>query len=153
MVSSNQNNSLLGDLMYNKLKLICLLLSGLAGLSIIGPVSAQNTNTQLQVIVSELTVAASKGQLVFNTNCASCHGINARGGTGGPPLIHNIYNPGHHSNEAFVRAVRNGVQQHHWQFGNMPPQKQVAFGDMVFLLKFIRQVQQQNGIKTVAHKM
>jgi hypothetical protein len=28
-----------------------------------------------------------------------------------------------------------------------------VFGDMVFLMKFIREVQQQNGIKTKAHKM
>jgi hypothetical protein len=28
-----------------------------------------------------------------------------------------------------------------------------VFGDMVFLIKFIREVQQQNGIKTKPHKM
>jgi hypothetical protein len=35
----------------------------------------------------------------------------------------------------------------------MPPQKHVAFGDMVFLMKFIREIQQQNGIKVMDHDM
>lgn len=117
------------------------------------PLYAAHNISHVDVKVGDLSVIASKGQMVFNTNCAQCHGVDAAGGVGGPPLIHNIYNPGHHANEAFIRAVRNGVRQHHWQFGDMPSQPQVAFGDMVFLLKFIREVQQQNGIKTMAHKM
>jgi mono/diheme cytochrome c family protein len=114
---------------------------------------ADHKQSHVDVEVGHLSSTASKGQVVFNTNCASCHGIDAAGGIGGPPLIHNIYNPGHHSNASFIRAVRNGVKQHHWQFGDMPPQKHVAFGDMVFLMKFIREIQQQNGIKVMDHDM
>jgi mono/diheme cytochrome c family protein len=114
---------------------------------------ADHKQSHVDVEVGHLSSTASKGQVVFNTNCASCHGIDASGGIGGPPLIHNIYNPGHHSNASFIRAVRNGVKQHHWQFGDMPPQKHVAFGDMVFLMKFIREIQQQNGIKVMDHEM
>jgi mono/diheme cytochrome c family protein len=114
---------------------------------------ADHKKSHVDVEVGHLSSTASKGQVVFNTNCASCHGIDAAGGIGGPPLIHNIYNPGHHSNASFIRAVRNGVKQHHWQFGDMPPQKHVAFGDMVFLMKFIREIQQQNGIKVMDHEM
>ena len=114
---------------------------------------ADHKESHVDVEVGHLSSTASKGQVVFNTNCASCHGIDAAGGIGGPPLIHNIYNPGHHSNASFIRAVRNGVKQHHWQFGDMPPQKHVAFGDMVFLMKFIREIQQQNGIKGMDHDM
>ena len=114
---------------------------------------ADHKESHVDVEVGHLSSTASKGQVVFNTNCASCHGIDAAGGIGGPPLIHNIYNPGHHSNASFIRAVRNGVKQHHWQFGDMPPQKHVAFGDMVFLMKFIREIQQQNGIKVMDHDM
>ena len=90
---------------------------------------------------------------MFNTNCASCHGINAANGMGGLPLIHDIYNPGHHANGAFINVIRNGVHQHHWQFGEMPSQRHIVFGDMVFLVKFIREVQQQNGIKTKPYKL
>ena len=136
--------------MNNTIKLVILLLSGLF---LISPISANHNNSHVDVKVGSLSAAASKGKIVFNTNCASCHGVNASGGMGGPPLIHNIYNPGHHANQSFINAVRNGVRQHHWNFGDMPAQQHVAFGDMVFLLKFIREVQEQNGIKTIAHKM
>jgi cytochrome c2 len=125
----------------------------LSGIFLVSPLYADHKKSHVNVEVGDLSSLASKGQLVFNTNCASCHGVDAAGGIGGPPLIHDIYNPGHHANESFIHAVRNGVQQHHWNFGDMPPQKHIAFGDMVFLMKFIREVQQQNGIKTVTHKM
>ena len=136
--------------MKNNLMLVPLLI---VSLFVAGPLYADHNKSHVNVELGELSAKASKGQVVFNSNCASCHGVNAAGGSGGPPLIHTIYNPGHHGNKAFVSAVRNGVNQHHWTFGNMPPQRQVAFGDMVFLMKFIREVQEQNGIKTMAHKM
>ena len=114
---------------------LVILLSGLFWTSL---VSADHKNTHVDVKVDALSATASKGQMVFNTNCASCHGVNAAGGMGGPPLIHTLYNPGHHSNQSFINAMRNGVRQHHWNFGDMPSQQQVAFGDMVFVIKFIR---------------
>jgi len=114
---------------------------------------AGHNNSHVDVVVGELSKQGLKGQVVFNNNCAACHGENAAGGLGGPPLIHTIYNPGHHANEAFVRAVKNGVRKHHWNFGNMPPQPQIGFSDLVFLTKFIREVQAQNGIATMQHQM
>jgi mono/diheme cytochrome c family protein len=136
--------------MNNNFSLLVVLLSTLF---LVNHTHADHKESHVDVEVGHLSSTASKGQVVFNTNCASCHGIDAAGGIGGPPLIHNIYNPGHHSNASFIRAVRNGVKQHHWQFGDMPPQKHVAFGDMVFLMKFIREIQQQNGIKVMDHDM
>tara|TARA_B110000211_G_scaffold214009_1_gene255048 strand:+ start:426 stop:836 length:411 start_codon:yes stop_codon:yes gene_type:complete len=136
--------------MNNNFSLLVVLLSTLF---LVNHTHADHKKSHVDVKVGHLSSTASKGQVVFNTNCASCHGIDAAGGIGGPPLIHNIYNPGHHSNASFIRAVRNGVKQHHWQFGDMPPQKHVAFGDMVFLMKFIREIQQQNGIKVMDHDM
>jgi hypothetical protein len=53
-------------------------------------------------------------------NCAVCHGPAATGSMQGPPLVHEIYEPGHHPDELFVRAVMEGVAQHHWDFGPMP---------------------------------
>jgi mono/diheme cytochrome c family protein len=136
--------------MKKKLMLAPLLM---VSLFVAGPLYADHNKSHVNVEVGDLSANASKGQVVFNSNCASCHGVNAAGGIGGPPLIHTLYNPGHHSNKSFVSAVRNGVNQHHWKFGNMPPQRQVAFGDMVYLMKFIREVQEQNGIKNKAHTM
>ena len=87
----------------------------------------QNGHVDVQVFANELSPRAVQGQTVFNTLCAVCHGENASGTLAGPPLIHTIYNPNHHDNNSFSRAVTKGVQQHHWTYGNMPPLKGVGF--------------------------
>jgi hypothetical protein len=62
---------------------------------------------------------AAQGKQLFARNCATCHGL--RGSHSGPPLLHKVYEPSHHSDLSFYMAVNKGVRQHHWQFGNMPP--------------------------------
>ena len=104
--------------------------------------------------VPELSPLAETGRTAFGANCAACHGVNGGGGTElGPPLIHRIYNPGHHGDMAFVFAARRGVPQHHWQFGNMPPQPQVKDADIKAIIRFMREMQLANGIKTKPHNM
>ena len=73
------------------------------------------------VVVPALSEPAVAGQQVFNTTCVLCHGVNAAGTNQGPPLVHKIYEPGHHADFSFRNAVSNGVPAHHWNFGNMPP--------------------------------
>ena len=107
----------------------------------------------VDVTVGTLSPRAAAGQLTFNDNCAACHGINGQGTLIGPPLIHDIYNPGHHPNESFTRAVLKGVQQHHWQYGNMPPQPHIGFSEITNIIAFVREVQANNGIITQEHKM
>lgn len=67
--------------------------------------------------------------------------------------MHDIYNPGHHADEAFLRAARNGVQQHHWRFGDMPPQPQVSDEQLVQIVRYVRELQQANGIRFKPHRM
>ena len=73
------------------------------------------------LIQSNLPSQAEGGEQLFAVNCAGCHGANAAGSDKGPTLISPIYRPGHHGDAAFQRAVREGVPQHHWFFGDMPP--------------------------------
>lgn len=107
----------------------------------------------VDVTVGELSSRAQAGQAVFNQHCSVCHGVDGAGTRLGPPLIHAIYNPGHHDNKSFARAVTQGVQQHHWPYGNMPAQPQVGFSDLSKIMAFIREVQKQNGIETRKHRM
>lgn len=101
----------------------------------------------VQVTVPPLGPEATLGQKVFNDTCAACHGENGAGLRGvGPPLIHRIYEPGHHADFSFLRAVQAGVQQHHWPFGDMPAQPQISERDLTLILAFIRTVQKANGI-------
>lgn len=91
---------------------------------------------------------AAIGQRIFEGACASCHGINAAGTQGiAPPLVHKIYEPNHHGDEAFQRAAALGVNSHHWPFGDMAPIKGLTRGDVTMIVAYIRELQRANGIK------
>ena len=100
----------------------------------------------VKVTVPPLSASAARGKSIFDVNCASCHGLNAAGTDQGPPLVHNIYEPGHHADGAFYLAAKVGVRQHHWRFGNMPPQPQISEIQMKAVVQYIRQLQVANGI-------
>lgn len=110
---------------------------------------SQNPPTGLQVASSTPNVATlNAGRTLFRANCASCHGQGAVGVEGaGPPFIHIIYEPNHHADASFYAAVKNGVRAHHWPYGNMPPQPQVAQEEMEKIIAYIRKIQRQNGIE------
>jgi mono/diheme cytochrome c family protein len=113
-----------------------------------------STNTQVIVRVPDsLSTAAQRGRIVFNANCAQCHGKTAGGTDKGPPFIHQIYNPGHHADQAFFLAAQNGVRAHHWSFGDMPPQPQVGTKDIADIVTFVRELQTANGIHYQPHNM
>lgn len=105
------------------------------------------------VVPKKFTQAGQKGQQVFTANCAGCHGAKADGTDQGPPLIHDIYNPGHHADQAFIMAARFGVRQHHWRFGNMPAQPQTSEADVRLIIEYVRELQTANGIRYKPHTM
>ena len=94
-----------------------------------------------------LSQNAQIGKLAFEAKCTSCHGTNAAGRDGvAPPLVHIIYESNHHGDESFQRAVAMGVQAHHWSFGNMPAVEGLTRGDVMMIIKYIRELQRENGI-------
>ncbi|MDG1298396.1 MAG: cytochrome c [Paracoccaceae bacterium] len=94
-----------------------------------------------------LSKNAQIGKLAFEAKCTSCHGTNAAGRDGvAPPLVHIIYESNHHGDESFQRAVAMGVQAHHWSFGNMPAVEGLTRGDVKMIIKYIRELQRENGI-------
>ena len=98
------------------------------------------------VVVPDLSENAQAGERTFNANCALCHGPNASGTGLGPPLVHKIYEPGHHQDFTIESAVRNGVPAHHWQFGNMLPVPTVSDEEIPNIICYIRELQRANGI-------
>ena len=115
-----------------------------AGLWWFGP--NRSGSGPVDVVLPELSRPAQAGQTAFQESCATCHGDLA-GGTGqGPPLVHKIYEPSHHADAAFVLAAKRGVTQHHWNFGNMPPQPHVGDRAMQQIIEFVRELQVANGI-------
>jgi len=107
----------------------------------------------VDVKVPQLSETAKSGERHFNKNCASCHGGNAAGSDQGPPLIHDIYNPGHHADGSFFLAAQRGVRRHHWSFGDMPPQPQMKERQIAEIVAYVRELQKANGIFYKPHQM
>jgi mono/diheme cytochrome c family protein len=93
------------------------------------------------------TESQDRGATLFASKCASCHGPNATGGDKGPPLLHRTYEPSHHGDDAFYRAVRQGVKSHHWSFGDMPPVAGVTDDEIAQIISYIRAGQAAIGIE------
>ena len=99
------------------------------------------------VLPDALSANAEIGKLAFDAKCAVCHGTNAAGQDGvAPPLVHKIYEPGHHGDASFLLAAKNGVRAHHWRFGNMPPVEGITDGDVKMIVAYVRELQRANGI-------
>ena len=107
----------------------------------------ERSKKQISVIVPELSAEAKNGKIAFETHCVQCHGINSSGTDRGPSLIDRIYQPAHHGDFSFVRAVTLGVPQHHWLFGSMPAQPQVPRQEIDRTIVYIRELQKANGIQ------
>jgi mono/diheme cytochrome c family protein len=124
----------------------------------IGVVASQafnksNDGTAASVKVPKLSAQASAGKVAFDANCAQCHGTNGAGTKQGPPFVNDIYNPGHHSDIAFSYAVRQGVRRHHWPFGDMPAQPKVTDAQVADIVRYVRELQEANGIFYKLHQM
>lgn len=83
------------------------------------------------------------GEEVFADSCQTCHGPRAAGGLAGPPLIHEIYEPSHHPDEAFRTAVARGVEPHHWDFAGMPPIPGLDDTDVEAVIAYVRSLQRE----------
>ncbi len=112
------------------------------------PSASSSDTASVEVMLPEtFSSNAQLGQLAFEAKCAACHGVNAAGQDGvAPPLVHVIYEPGHHGDESFQRAAAMGVQAHHWPFGNMSPVEGLTRGDVTMIIAYIRELQRANGI-------
>lgn len=75
------------------------------------------------------------------------HGADATGQEGvAPPLVHKIYEPSHHGDQAFFLAAKQGVRAHHWRFGDMPPVEGITDPEIERIVTYIRTLQRANGI-------
>lgn len=89
----------------------------------------------------------AEGSDLYAANCAECHGEDLRGTEQGPPFLSPIYEPGHHSDGAFLLAVQTGVRAHHWNFGDMPPVEGLTPEDVEAIVAFVRETQRTEGFE------
>ena len=128
------------------LVIVALVVAGAIGWRYLPRTGPESGPPMADVTVPELSAEAKAGEAAFNDYCASCHGLNAAGQRGvAPPLVHIIYEPNHHGDQAFVRAIMLGVPAHHWQFGDMPPVEGIDAGEVRQIITYVRALQQANG--------
>lgn len=87
-----------------------------------------------------------EGRLAFATECAGCHGRMAEGTGRGPALIDPVWGPSRFGDDAFRRAVREGVPSRLWRFGDMPAFPDLPEREVDRILAFVRQVQRTQGV-------
>ena len=91
--------------------------------------------------------ADADGGSVYQARCASCHGEDLRGTDKGPSQLSIVYEPNHHGDESYRSAIRNGVAQHHWGFGNMPAVEDITDDQIERVITYIRTQQQEFGFE------
>jgi mono/diheme cytochrome c family protein len=96
---------------------------------------------------TDAPVAVSDGAALYAANCASCHGAELQGTARGPAHLSIVYEPSHHSDESFRRAIANGVPAHHWNFGDMPPVEGLSSAQVDAIIGYVREVQQREGFE------
>jgi len=89
-----------------------------------------------------LSPTAWQGRALYKKWCGACHGKTAGGTTIGPPLVE--YDAEHHGDETFYSAVRYGVKQHHWSFGDMPSMPHVTREQTRRIIVYVRETQNAN---------
>lgn len=87
------------------------------------------------------------GKPIYEKHCAACHGADLNGTETGPPFLHRVYEPSHHSDAAFQMAVAQGVRAHHWQFGDMAPLPELTPDEVAHITAYIRMHQRRVGIR------
>ena len=100
-----------------------------------------------------VTFEGTDGASLFAQACAGCHGEDLTGTDQGPPFLHAFYVPGHHGDAAFFLAAQRGVRSHHWNFGDMQAQPQVSRRQIEVIVRYVRELQEANGIFYKPHKM
>ena len=90
--------------------------------------------------------ATEAGRIVFAEQCVVCHGRLAEGTGRGPGLIHPDYSPARLDDDAFRRAVHQGVPPRRRGATGMSAIASVSARDVDQVLVFLRGLQRERGI-------
>lgn len=126
---------------------IVSLISTIAALNACDRPEPEQVRQRQHMPAPDFVADADRGETLFHAHCSRCHGKAASGTDHGPPLIHPIYRPGHHADLTFYWAAKDGVKQHHWQFGDMPPVSGVSPEDVGHIVAYVRREQRRAGIR------
>lgn len=130
----------------SRFALVTLIAVASASLAGCGESDPETARKNLHLPPEGYVADGTRGEAAFSKWCVNCHGPAGSGSGIGPPLVDSTYRPGHHPDMAFHMAVKNGVKQHHWQFGHMPPMPQVSPEATADIAAYIRALQRRAGI-------
>ena len=124
---------------------LLILLAAAVGIVLAACGSSGDTSTGIPVQNSDLVAA---GDVLYQANCALCHGTDLRGTDKGPSHLSIVYEPNHHGDAAFLVAALVGVRAHHWDFGNMAPVEGLSDDDVTAIIAFVRENQRIEGFES-----
>lgn len=99
-----------------------------------------------QVRAQPVPTEQGRGRALYADVCSSCHGAHGEGSEHGPPMLHPLQ-ASMHADYAFERAIREGVQPHHYQLGAMPPVEGLSPEDVDAIVAYVRWMQQVAGLR------
>ncbi|MGD2100931.1 MAG: cytochrome c [Acidimicrobiia bacterium] len=114
---------------------------------VLGSCAAEPATIEADIEPQDPQLVAA-GEELYTSNCAECHGDDLRGTDAGPAHLSEVYVPSHHSDGAFLVAVRAGSPQHHWDFGAMPPVEGLTDSDVEAIVAFVRERQRTEGFES-----
>ena len=136
-------------------KIVLLIVGGVAVIAVIAFVAmggstettdAEAGENEFNIPVQDALLVA-EGDVLYQANCASCHGADLRGTALGPSHLSVVYQPGHHGDAAFALAAINGVRAHHWGFGDMAPIPGLSQEDLDRIIAHVRETQRIEGFE------
>lgn len=111
-------------------------------------VSACSTSDPADIsIPAQNAELVAAGEAIYQATCSPCHGSDLRGTDRGPSHLSAVYRPNHHSDAAFLLAVKVGVAEHHWRFGAMDPIPGLTDEDIAAVTAFVRDKQRTEGLE------
>ena len=120
---------------------LCVLLAACSGEE-----TADVQEGAARVRAQEVPAGQERGRALYAAACGSCHGAHGEGSEQGPPMLHPLQ-ARMHGDFAFERAVREGVQPHHYQMGSMPPVEDLASEDVDAIVAYVRWMQEAAGLR------
>lgn len=88
-----------------------------------------------------------EGMQLYIGNCMRCHGVQARGSSFGPPLVHSHYIRANMSDQSFAQAVLYGVKARYWDYGDMKPVEGLKQTQIAMILAYVRALQSEAGLR------
>ena len=101
----------------------------------------------VEVIAAELSEEAIQGEALFKANCPGVPRRERGGHEAGSAADSRHLQSGSPFGQGFLSGGRRlGVRAHHWPYGDMPPQPQVKEAEVALIIRYIRELQEANGI-------